>query len=100
MAYGQTGSGKTHSMGGGWGAHSGTEDEVGVIPRVIKELFDGINSEKESFGFVVRVSYLEVSVRHCAVISCSLWWHQDLFLLFYYQNNNQTLALLVLMEAT
>ena len=63
LAYGQTGSGKTHSMGGGWGEHSGTEDEVGIIPRVIKELFDGIENAKDNFSFVVRVSYLEVNIK-------------------------------------
>jgi len=63
LAYGQTGSGKTHSMGGGWGEHSGTEDEVGIIPRVIKELFDGIENAKDNFSFVIRVSYLEVNIK-------------------------------------
>ena len=60
LAYGQTGSGKTHTMGGGWGEHSGTADEVGIIPRVIGELFGGIEEARERFVFVVRVSYLEV----------------------------------------
>ena len=67
LAYGQTGSGKTHTMGGGWGEHSGTADEVGIIPRVIEELFGGIDQESESFSFVVRVSYLEV----CAAVIVS-----------------------------
>ena len=62
LAYGQTGSGKTHTMGGGYGVSLETDnDVVGVIPRVIRELFSGIKDVEDKFEFVVKVSYLEVS---------------------------------------
>lgn len=41
LAYGQTGSGKTYTMGTGFDV--GVEESVvGIIPRAIKHLFDGI----------------------------------------------------------
>ncbi|XP_061164849.1 chromosome-associated kinesin KIF4-like [Saccostrea echinata] len=60
LAYGQTGSGKTFTMGGCYEA-SLNEDEVemGIIPRVIKELFNGITDKSDS-DFTVKVSYLEI----------------------------------------
>jgi len=61
LAYGQTGSGKTFSMGGGYGISADTDEEIiGVIPRVIRDLFDGIAEREKEFEFVVKVSYLEV----------------------------------------
>lgn len=61
MAYGQTGSGKTFTMGGGYGVSLDTNEEVvGVIPRVIRDLFSGIKEHDETFEFNVKVSYLEV----------------------------------------
>lgn len=35
------------------------ETEMGIIPRVIRELFNGISDRKDS-EFNVKVSYLEV----------------------------------------
>lgn len=35
------------------------ETEMGIIPRVIRELFNGISDRKDS-DFNVKVSYLEV----------------------------------------
>ena len=63
LAYGQTGSGKTHTMGGGFGMCSpNAEEELqGVIPRVISDIYDGIQ-EHDGFDFIIRASYLEVSV--------------------------------------
>lgn len=37
------------------------ETEMGIIPRVIRELFNGINERKNS-DFTVKVSYLEVNL--------------------------------------
>lgn len=60
LAYGQTGSGKTFTMGGGYqDSLSGDEFMMGVIPRVVRDLFKGIE-DKDGFQFDVRVSYLEV----------------------------------------
>ncbi|KFO91703.1 Kinesin-like KIF27, partial [Buceros rhinoceros silvestris] len=58
FAYGQTGSGKTYTMGGGHIA-SVAEDEKGIIPRAIQELFQRI-SENRNIDFHVKVSYIEV----------------------------------------
>ncbi|KAM6230515.1 kinesin-like protein KIF27 [Porphyrio hochstetteri] len=58
FAYGQTGSGKTYTIGGGHIA-SVAEDEKGIIPRAIQELFQLI-SEKPNIDFHVKVSYIEV----------------------------------------
>lgn len=60
LAYGQTGSGKTFTMGGCYEASlNEDETEMGIIPRVIRELFNGINERKNS-DFTVKVSYLEI----------------------------------------
>ncbi|XP_048775989.2 chromosome-associated kinesin KIF4-like isoform X2 [Ostrea edulis] len=60
LAYGQTGSGKTFTMGGCYEASlSEDETEMGIIPRVIRELFNGIADRPES-DFAVKVSYLEI----------------------------------------
>jgi len=37
-----------------------TDASSGIIPRVIKDLFDGI-SQRLSYQFLVKVSYVEVS---------------------------------------
>ncbi|NXC41500.1 KIF27 protein, partial [Penelope pileata] len=58
FAYGQTGSGKTYTIGGGHIA-SIAEDEKGIIPRAIQELFQHI-SENHNIDFCVKVSYIEV----------------------------------------
>ena len=64
LAYGQTGSGKTFSMGGGYDVALGVNDEevLGIIPRVIRHLFEGINDRIEECDFAVTVSYLEVAL--------------------------------------
>ncbi|KFP11454.1 Kinesin-like KIF27, partial [Egretta garzetta] len=58
FAYGQTGSGKTYTIGSGHIA-SVAEDEKGIIPRAIQELFQHI-SENHNIDFHVKVSYIEV----------------------------------------
>ncbi|XP_032837719.1 kinesin-like protein KIF27 isoform X3 [Tyto alba] len=58
FAYGQTGSGKTYTIGGGHIA-SVAEDEKGIIPRAIQELFQHI-SKNHNIEFHVKVSYIEV----------------------------------------
>lgn len=67
LAYGQTGSGKTHTMGSGYtslvcATHQDFEN-VGVIPRVLSDLFNTIDMEKEkepASTFTVKVSFVEV----------------------------------------
>ncbi|XP_009993777.1 PREDICTED: kinesin-like protein KIF27 [Chaetura pelagica] len=58
FAYGQTGSGKTYTIGTGQIA-SVAENEMGIIPRAIHELFQHI-SENPNVDFHVKVSYVEV----------------------------------------
>ncbi|KAM4708217.1 kinesin-like protein KIF27 [Discoglossus pictus] len=58
FAYGQTGSGKTYTIGGGHVA-SVADEEKGIIPRAIHELFQSI-SENHNIDFSVKVSYIEV----------------------------------------
>ena len=41
LAYGQTGSGKTFTMGSGNNTQV-LDHEVGIIPRVIRQLFEGV----------------------------------------------------------
>ena len=61
LAYGQTGSGKTFSMGGAYGlGPDEDEDIVGIIPRVIRDLFSGIKEKQSEHVFNIKVSYLEV----------------------------------------
>ncbi|KAM8960578.1 kinesin-like protein KIF27 [Pelodytes ibericus] len=58
FAYGQTGSGKTYTIGGGHVA-SVADEEKGIIPRTIQELFQSI-SEHHNVEFTIKVSYIEV----------------------------------------
>ncbi|NWI98112.1 KIF4 protein, partial [Pitta sordida] len=59
LAYGQTGSGKTYSMGGTYTATQEHEPSVGVIPRVIRLLFEE-KEQRQDWEFVLKVSYLEI----------------------------------------
>ena len=59
LAYGQTGSGKTFTMGGYEASLEGDEDAMGVIPRILRELFSSVEEKAES-NFSIRVSYIEV----------------------------------------
>ncbi|KAJ1179991.1 hypothetical protein NDU88_005219 [Pleurodeles waltl] len=58
IAYGQTGSGKTYTIGE-TSVASICEDEQGIIPRTMAEIFQLID-EKDLIDYLVRVSYLEV----------------------------------------
>lgn len=46
LAYGQTGSGKTYTMGSGFEVDP-PQEQVGIIPRAIHHLYDGIRSRIE-----------------------------------------------------
>lgn len=59
LAYGQTGSGKTFSMGGTYTSEQENEPTVGVIPRVIRRIFQE-KAKCADCEFVLAVSYLEV----------------------------------------
>ena len=68
LAYGQTGSGKTFSMGGTYTSAQENEPSVGVIPRVIRRIFEE-QEKKADCDFCLAVSYLEVS-RHSLFTLC------------------------------
>ncbi|KAM7349272.1 kinesin-like protein 3A isoform 2-T2 [Cochliomyia hominivorax] len=58
LAYGQTGSGKTHTMGT---AFDGSLDEnVGVIPRAMHDIFERIKKHSDEFDFVIKCSFMEL----------------------------------------
>lgn len=57
LAYGQTGSGKTHTMGTTFDGN--TNEEMGVIPRAIGEIFEKI-ATMEDAEFTVQCSFVEL----------------------------------------
>ncbi|XP_041451742.1 LOW QUALITY PROTEIN: chromosome-associated kinesin KIF4 [Drosophila obscura] len=58
LAYGQTGSGKTYTMGT---AFNGVlDDDVGVIPRAVQDIFLYINELKDEYKFIVTCSFVEL----------------------------------------
>ncbi|KAH7291450.1 hypothetical protein KP509_29G017300 [Ceratopteris richardii] len=57
LAYGQTGSGKTYTMGTGYTVGGSTE---GVIPKVMRVIFDKITALKDKAEFQIRVSFIEI----------------------------------------
>ena len=59
LAYGQTGSGKTYTMGSGTN-YATEENELGIIPRVIKEIFNEKEKRKENTECLLKVSFLEI----------------------------------------
>ena len=59
LAYGQTGSGKTYTMGTS-NMNLNDESEMGIIPRVIRDILS-IRSEREkSIEMVLKISYFEI----------------------------------------
>lgn len=73
LAYGQTGSGKTYTMGGAYAINVDSIEEVtGIIPRVARDLYHGIEERAEEFEFVVKISYFEVTISHLVLV-VQLW---------------------------
>ncbi|DBA84427.1 hypothetical protein WJX77_002493 [Trebouxia sp. C0004] len=60
FAYGQTGSGKTHTMGTSGEVAGAEEEEQGITPRVIRQLFEGIEAQQENLHCSVRIMFLEI----------------------------------------
>lgn len=56
FAYGQTGTGKTHTMEG----NADDPDLMGIIPRSVSSIFDGVSTADESLEFTIKVSYVEI----------------------------------------
>jgi kinesin family protein 7 len=59
FAYGQTGSGKTHTMGT-VGVSATVEEDQGIIPRALADIFNEVNARSCSADISVRVSFLEI----------------------------------------
>ncbi|KAM6991341.1 chromosome-associated kinesin KIF4-like [Passerculus sandwichensis] len=59
LAYGQMGSGKTCSMGDTYTANQEYEPSMGIIPRVIRLLFEE-KQQRHNWDFILKVSYLEI----------------------------------------
>ena len=53
----KTGSVKTYTMGTNY---SGKGSNVGVIPKVMEDIFQRVEVMKDSRKFVIRVSFIEV----------------------------------------
>lgn len=60
LAYGQTGSGKTHSMGTNFVDNENEEDK-GIIPRAIQDIFNEVHNKKEEAKFSIKASFIEVN---------------------------------------
>lgn len=56
FTYGQTGSGKTHTMMG----NVKSEEEKGIIPRLVNNIFEAIENSDEHIQFTVKLSYIEI----------------------------------------
>lgn len=57
FAYGQTGSGKTFTM---MGSSIDDEENKGIIPRIIEQIFESIASTPANMEFTVKVAYMEI----------------------------------------
>ncbi|CAF0754577.1 unnamed protein product [Didymodactylos carnosus] len=56
FAYGQTSSGKTHTMEG----VLNKENEQGIIPRIVQDIFNHIYTLDSNLQFQIKVSYFEI----------------------------------------
>ena len=59
LAYGQTCSGKTFTMGTD-AALSGSTDQQGIIPKVVKMMFDEVEKHKTTKEILIKVSFIEI----------------------------------------
>ncbi|CAO3598592.1 unnamed protein product [Absidia cylindrospora] len=57
FAYGQTGSGKTFTM---MGSDIDDNDNKGIIPRIVEQIFKSIMLSPDNMEFTVKVSYMEI----------------------------------------
>ena len=59
IAYGQTGTGKTYTMGTADHVYL-KEEEKGIVPRSITDIFSAIEAKKMHMNIAVSVSFIEV----------------------------------------
>ncbi|KAK9130015.1 hypothetical protein Sjap_010502 [Stephania japonica] len=57
LAYGQTGSGKTYTMGTNYNTES---NSIGIIPKVMENIFSKVEETKDNSEFLIRVSFIEI----------------------------------------
>lgn len=57
FAYGQTGAGKSYTM---MGTEIDDDENKGIIPRIIEQIFANILSSPGNIEYTVRVSYMEI----------------------------------------
>lgn len=69
IAYGQTGSGKTYSMGSAHSMSESDDESIGVIPRVISDIFGRISTDSDR-SYTVKVSYLELYKKELHDLLC------------------------------
>ncbi|VDQ03736.1 unnamed protein product, partial [Trichobilharzia regenti] len=67
FAYGQTGSGKTYTMGT-YVSENLSENSVGIVPRIIKDLFDRMPDCE--YEYTVKVSFLEIPGLTETLVTC------------------------------
>mmetsp|Transcript_3747 Transcript_3747/g.5684 ORF Transcript_3747/g.5684 Transcript_3747/m.5684 type:complete len:1075 (+) Transcript_3747:68-3292(+) len=61
IAYGQTGTGKTYTMEGDQSHRGRTDEQRGIIPRSIEDIFKYIETcQNPRMKFLVRASYLQI----------------------------------------
>ena len=78
IAYGQTGSGKTYTMGTLGCDDSKLEEEWGIIPSAIHDIFRTLQSSKESDDdFKVQCSFIEIYNEEIKVCSQTLNGQED-----------------------
>lgn len=58
LAYGQTGSGKTYTMGTSFDGC--LDEDIGVIPRAMQDIFERIEKNSNQTEFVVKCSFMEL----------------------------------------
>ncbi|KAI4138815.1 MAG: hypothetical protein L6R39_006592 [Caloplaca ligustica] len=57
FAYGQTGAGKSYTM---MGADIDDNEQKGIIPRIVEQMFESILQSPGNIEYTVRVSYMEI----------------------------------------
>ena len=65
MAYGQTGSGKTYTIFGGKRSFEYNEEiivEMGLVPRVVRQLFDHVRQVNENKIIAYYTKYLKINI--------------------------------------
>ncbi|TRY95241.1 hypothetical protein DNTS_023082 [Danionella cerebrum] len=90
FAYGQTSSGKTHTMEGN--LHD--SDGMGIIPRIVQDIFNYIYSMDENLEFHIKVSYFEIYLDKIRDLLDDMNEHSSrshsIFLINVKQENTQT----------